>query len=112
MISTDVSQDAVVVAMEVFRPRPGVLYDLDATAALAGVTRRVLLMYCRSGLVAPSFESAYGAMAFTSDAIITVRRVERVRAAYRLDLEWLAAMRDVFDELEWLPTEVRGGHRS
>ena len=40
-------------ALELFQPKPSVLYSLDAAAHLAGVPRRSILIYCRAGLVRP-----------------------------------------------------------
>ena len=38
-------------ALELFQPKPNVLYTLEAAAHLAGVSRRSILIYCRAGLV-------------------------------------------------------------
>jgi DNA-binding transcriptional MerR regulator len=94
-------------ALELFRPQPHVFYNLDATAMLAGVTRRSILMYCRSGLLTPSIQPPYGVMMFTQEAIHAVRRVERVRLSHGFDHAWLAAMLEVVDELECLRAELR-----
>jgi DNA-binding transcriptional MerR regulator len=102
MVSRRDENGTGVLALELFRPRPRVLYNLDATAMLSGVTRRAILMYCRSGFLTPSFQSPYGAMVFTQDAIHTVRRMEQVRAAHGFELAWLEAIFDAFDELELL----------
>jgi hypothetical protein len=101
------SQDAEVRALVVYLPRAGELYDLDATAMLAGVTRRDVLMYCRCGLLNPLVEVPYGAMMFGPEAIHIVRRIERVRVARGLERAWVAAMFEVLDELELLRAEWR-----
>ena len=94
-------------ALELFQPNPNVLYSLDATAHLAGVPRRSILIYCRAGLVRPVFQPPHGVMAFTEEAIYTVRRIEDVRAAHGLDVAWIKAMFDLLDEVERLRAEVR-----
>jgi DNA-binding transcriptional MerR regulator len=98
-------------AVELFQHNPNVLYSLDATAHLAGVSRRSILIYSRAGLVRPVFQPPYGVMAFTEDAIYTVRRIEDLRAAHELNLIWIKAMFDLADEVERLRAEVRF-HRS
>jgi DNA-binding transcriptional MerR regulator len=94
-------------ALELFQPNPDVLYSLDATAHLAGVPRRSILIYCRAGLVRPVFQPPHGVMAFTEEAIYTVRRVEDVRGAHGLEVAWIKTMFDLLDEVERLRAEVR-----
>jgi DNA-binding transcriptional MerR regulator len=94
-------------AMELFQPKPDVLYSLDATAHLAGVTRRSILVYCRAGLVRPVIQPPYGVMEFTEEAIYTVRRIEHLRTVHGLDLAWIKTLFDLLDEVERLRAEVR-----
>ena len=94
-------------ALELFQPKPNVLYSLDATAHLAGVPRRSILIYCRVGLVRPVVQPPYGVMEFTEEAIYIVRKSEHLRAAHGLDLTWLKTMFDLLDEVERLRAELR-----
>ena len=94
-------------AVEVFEPRPDVLYTLDATAHLAGVSRRTIVIYCRAGLLRPIYQPPFGVMAFTDEAIHAVRRLERLRTDHGLDVAWLRAMAGLLDEVERLRAEVR-----
>jgi len=94
-------------ALELFQPNPNVLYSLDATAHLAGVPRRSILLYCRAGLVRPVFQPPHGVMVFTEEAIYTVRRIETMRAAHGIDVALIKDMFDLMDEVERLRAEVR-----
>jgi DNA-binding transcriptional MerR regulator len=94
-------------AVEIFQPRPNLLYGLDVAAHLAGVPRRAILIYCRAGLVTPVSLPPYGAMAFTDEAIHTVRRIERLRSGNGVNLAWLKTMLDLVAEVERLRAEVR-----
>ncbi|MDR3403230.1 MAG: hypothetical protein P4L99_12105 [Chthoniobacter sp.] len=94
-------------ALELFQPNPNVLYSLDATAHLAAVPRRSVLLYCRAGLVRPIFQPPHGMMAFTDEAIYTVRRIETMRAAHSIDVALIKNMFDLMDEVERLRAEVR-----
>jgi DNA-binding transcriptional MerR regulator len=94
-------------AMELFQPKPNVLYSLDATARLAGVPRRSILIYCRAGLVRPVVQPPYGVMEFTEEAIYTLRRIEHLRTVHGLDLAWIKILFDLLDEVERLRAEVR-----
>jgi hypothetical protein len=95
------------VALELFQPKPNVLYNLDAAAHLAGVSRRSILIYCRAGLVRPVVQPPYGVMEFTEEAIHVVRRIEHLRTVHGLDLAWLKTMFDLLDEVERLRAELR-----
>ena len=94
-------------ALELFQPKPDVLYSLDAAAHLAGVPRRSILIYCRAGLIRPVFQPPYGVMAFTEEAIHAVRRIEYVRAVHGIDVCWIKTMSDLLEEVERLRAEVR-----
>lgn len=94
-------------ALELFQPKPNVLYSLDVAAHIAGASRRSVLIYCRAGFVQSVFQPPYGIMAFTEQAIHTIRRIEQVRTTYGMDFVWLKAMFDLTEELERLRTELR-----
>jgi len=94
-------------AIELFQPKPNVLYSLDATARLAGVPRRSILIYCRAGLVRPVVQPPYGVMEFTEEAIYIIRRIEYLRTVHGLDLAWIKTMFDLLDEVECLRAELR-----
>ncbi len=93
--------------LELFQPKPDVLYTLDTAAHIAGVPRRSILIYCRAGFVRTVFQPPYGVMAFTEEAIHTVRRIERVRTLHGLDLALIKTMFSLIDEVERLRAEVR-----
>jgi DNA-binding transcriptional MerR regulator len=93
--------------LELFQPKPNVLYSLDATAHLSGVSRRSILIYYRTGLIQPVFQPPYGVMKFTEEAIYTIRQIDRLRSVHGLDLTWLKTMFDLCNEVERLRTEVR-----
>jgi len=88
-------------------PRPDVFYGLDEAAGLSGVPRRTLLMYCRAGLVRPVYQPPYGVMEFTEEAILAVRRLERLRLEHGLGMAWLQAMAGLLEEVEHLRAELR-----
>ena len=94
-------------ALELFQPKPNVLYSLEAAAHLAGVSRRSILIYCRAGLVQPVLQPPYGVMAFTEEAIRAVRRIRQLQAVRGFDLASIRTMFDLLDEVERLRAEVR-----
>lgn len=94
-------------AMELFQPKPDVLYSLDVAAQLAGVPRRSILIYCRASLVRSTFQPPYGIMTFTEEAIHTVRRIEHVRTNHSADLTLLKTLFGLLEEVEQLRSELR-----
>ena len=103
-------RDAIIpphMPLEVFQPKPDVLYSLDRAAQIAGVPRRSILMYCRAGFVKSVSQPPYGVMVFTEEAIHTVRRIEHVRALHGIDLALIKTMFDLIDEVEHLRSELR-----
>ena len=90
-----------------YQPQPNVLYGLDAATRIAGVSRRSILVYCRAGLVRPVFQPPYGVMAFSEEAIHTLRRIEYLRAVHGIDVAWIKTMFDLLDEVERLRAELR-----
>jgi len=94
-------------AVEPYQPKPNILYTLDAAAQIAGVPRRSLLVYFRAGLVQPVFQPPYGIMAFTEEAILTIRRIEHVRTEHGTNLALLKTLFKLLEEVERLRAELR-----
>jgi len=94
-------------AVELFEPGRNVVYTLDVAAHLAGVPRRAVLAYYRAGLVCPVFQAPYGVMAFSEEAIYTVRRIEHLRAIHGMDVALIKTILGLLDEVERLRAEVR-----
>lgn len=94
-------------SVEVFLPKPNILYGLDAAAHLAGVSRRSILLYCRAGLVRPVVQPPEQVLEFTEEAIRTVRKIEYMRTVQGLDVAWIKTIFDLLDEVERLRAELR-----
>ena len=107
MNDTDDPDNQASRALELSQSRPDALYGLEEAAQLAGVARRTILMYCRTGLVRPVYQPPYGVMEFTDEAILTVRRLERLRVEHGLGVAWLQAMASLLEEVERLRAELR-----
>jgi DNA-binding transcriptional MerR regulator len=93
-------------AIEVFLPKPNMLYNLDTAAHLAGVSRRSMLLYCRDEFIHAVNSSPDEVMEFTEEAIHTVRRIEQMRTVYGVDLPWIKILLDLSDEVEHLRAEL------
>ncbi|MDT8390204.1 MAG: hypothetical protein RRC34_06820 [Lentisphaeria bacterium] len=94
-------------AVEVFQPKQTALYSLEAAAHLAGVSRRAILVYCRTDLIQPVLLPPHEMMAFTEQTIHTVRRIEQLRIVHGCDLATTKVLFALLDEVERLRTELR-----
>jgi DNA-binding transcriptional MerR regulator len=65
------------------------------------------LIYCRAGLVQPVFQPPYGVITFSEEAVLLIRRIERVRTARGIDMAWIRQMFELLEELNRLRSEVR-----
>jgi hypothetical protein len=90
-----------------YQPQPNILYPLEAAAQIAGVPRRSILIYCRAGLVRSILQPPYGVMAFTKEAIHTVRRIEHVRINHSADITLLKTLFGLLEEVAQLRSELR-----
>ena len=93
-------------ALDLFQLKPGKLYSLDATAHLAGVSRRSIAIYCRADLVQPVVQP-YGVWEFTEEAIYILRRIEYLHTVHGLDFDWIKTIFDLVDEVDHLHAELR-----
>ena len=94
-------------SIQVFDAQPGVLYSLEAAAHLTGVSRRSILIYCKSGLVRPILEEEYGAMSFNEDAIYAIRKIEYLRSSFGVNLSGIKLIFELTDEVQRLKEEIR-----
>lgn len=93
--------------LQVNEPQPGVVYSLDAVVHLTGVSRRSILVYCKSGLVRPAGNPQEGEFAFDDEAIYRIRRVEHLRGVHGINLAGIRMIFDLMSELERLQNEMR-----
>ncbi len=93
--------------LQVNEPSPGVLYSLDAVVHLTGVSRRSILVYCKSGLVRTSGDPQQGEFTFDDEAIYRIRRVETLRLVHGVNLAGIRMIFDLMSELQRLENEMR-----
>ena len=93
--------------VEVHDPQPGVVYHLDAVVHLTGVSRRSVLLYCKSGLVRAMEYPEVGSLAFDDEAIYTIRRVEYLRSQRGINLDGIRMIFELMREVRRLEHEMR-----
>ncbi len=87
------------------------VYTIEAIADLAQVPRRLIILYCKHGLVVPASKSPDNGWCFDDRAIHAVRRIENLRNAYGMNLTGIKLMMHLMKEVERLREEVRFFHR-
>jgi DNA-binding transcriptional MerR regulator len=88
-------------------PEPGVCYSLERVVHLTGVSRRSILLYCKSGLVRPRQDPNYEPITFDEEAIYTIRRVEDLRSAHGINLAGIRMNFQLAEEMKRLREEMR-----
>src|SRR5262245_15756796 len=94
-------------AVQRSEPQPGVLYSLEAVVHLTGVSRRSILVYCRSGLVRPATDPQQDPITFDDEAIYAIRRVEYLRSVHGVNLAGIRMIFDLSNELRRLENDMR-----
>jgi DNA-binding transcriptional MerR regulator len=93
--------------LQVNEPAPGVIYSLEAVVHLTGVSRRSILVYCKSGLIRTAGDPQQGEFSFDDEAIYRIRRVEHLRLVHGVNLAGIRMIFDLLNELERLQNEMR-----
>jgi len=66
-------------AVALFEPDPAAVYPIEVAARMAGMPRRIILVYCKHRLVSPLADPAQRGYWFAADAIRTLRRIGDLR---------------------------------
>jgi DNA-binding transcriptional MerR regulator len=94
-------------AVQLFEPNPGTIHTIEAVGHIAGVSRRMLLVYCKHGLLSPVVDPEYGGYYFDDEAIRTVRRIEYLHNHHGINLEGIKMILHLMNEVEHMRGELR-----
>jgi len=94
-------------AVQSFEPEPNAVFSIDATAQIAGVPRRNILIYCKHGLISPITDPTLWGYWFSTDAIRTLRRIESLRNTCGDDFPGIAMILDLINEVQVLRAQLR-----
>jgi hypothetical protein len=94
-------------AVQTFDPDPAAVYSIETAAQLANVPRRMILVYCKHGLMAPIADPLIWGYWFTADAIRTLRRIQALRTTCGDDLPGIAMILDLLNEVQTLRAQIR-----
>ena len=94
-------------ALQVFEPDSRAVYTIEATAHLVHLPRRMILVYCKHGLISPVVDAACGGYSFNDEAIRNLRRIEYLRTVCGINLVGIKMILRLMNEAELLRTEMR-----
>jgi DNA-binding transcriptional MerR regulator len=82
-------------------------YAIEAVAEITHVSRRLIIVYCRHGLVSPVAKPEESGWLFDEDAIHRLRHIEHLRTEYGMNMAGVRMMLETLGELEQLREELR-----
>lgn len=94
-------------AVQSFEPDPAAVYSIEMAAQLAGLPRRMILVYCKHGMISPTVDPMLWGYWFDADAIRTLRRIENLRITCGDDLPGIAMILDLMNEVQVLRAQLR-----
>jgi DNA-binding transcriptional MerR regulator len=94
-------------AVMLFEPEPLAVYPIETAARMGGVPRRMVLVYCKYGLISPLADPKQWGYWFTADAIRTLRRIADLRTICGDDLPGIAMILELLDEVRVLRAQIR-----
>src|ERR1700730_3149863 len=106
------SSSVETMALQVFEPDARTLYTIDAAAALAHVSRRLVALYCKQGLLSPVVDPASGGWCFDDEGIRLLRQIEYLRSACGINLTGIQLIMQLTRQVETLHEELRFFHHA
>ena len=95
-----------------FEPEGEDVYSIETVVQITQTPRHQIAVYCRHGLISPVTAPEREGWWFDDEAIRMLRRIERLRADYDMNLADLGVIAELFREVERLREEVRALRRS
>jgi MerR family transcriptional regulator/heat shock protein HspR len=93
-------------AMQLFEPDPHTVYTIEEAAHLAQMSRHMILVYCKRGLISPAVESRKHGYYFNGDTVRSLRRIQNLRTIGGINLAGIKIILDLSNEVEELRSAV------
>jgi MerR family transcriptional regulator/heat shock protein HspR len=93
-------------AIQLFEPDPHTAYTIDAAAHLAQMSRRMVLVYCKHGLILPAAKSRKHGYYFNGDTVRSLRRIQNLRTVGGINLTGVKIILDLSNEVQELRSAV------
>ena len=95
-----------------FEPAVEDVYSIETVVQITQTPRHQIAVYCRHGLISPVTAPEREGWWFDDEAIRALRRIERLRVDYDMNLAGLRVISELLREVERLREEVRALRRS
>jgi DNA-binding transcriptional MerR regulator len=93
-------------ALQLFEPQPDEVYTIETVAHLAQVSRRMILVYYKYGLVTPIGDPERGGYYFNSRAIRALRRIAYLQSDCGLNIAGIKMFLALTREIERLRAQA------
>jgi MerR family transcriptional regulator/heat shock protein HspR len=100
------SVESLVTTLQLFEPDARAVYSLEAAASLTHLSRRLIAVYFKHGLVSPVMDPACSGWYFNDEAIRILRRIEYLRSACGLNMAGIKLIMGLTREVERLREEL------
>jgi DNA-binding transcriptional MerR regulator len=94
-------------ALQVFQAAPVTVYPLETTAEIVDIPRRLILLYCKHGLVCPIGDPTAAGYYFDDEGIRALRRIEYLRNVHGINLPGIKMILALTEQLERLRADFR-----
>lgn len=92
---------------EVYDPSGKSFYSIEEASQIVNITRRTIAIYYKYGLISPHIDPENEIWMFDEEAILRLKRIERLRSAYNLNFQALKIIMELMSEVERLRKELR-----
>jgi DNA-binding transcriptional MerR regulator len=93
-------------ALQLFEPDPHTVYTIETAAHLAQMSRRMILVYCKHGLISPVAEPRKHGYYFDGDTVRNLRCIQHLRTVGGVNLAGLKIILDLSNDVEELRSAV------
>jgi len=102
------SQESQASALQRYEPAQQGIYSIETVVHITQTPRHAIGVYCRLGLISPVAEPEREGWKFDDEAIRELRRIERLRTVFGLELPALRMIVEMGREIECLREVLRG----
>jgi DNA-binding transcriptional MerR regulator len=93
-------------ALQLFEPDPHTVYTIETAAHLAQMSRRMILVYCKHGLISPVAEPRKHGYYCDGDTVRSLRCIQYLRTVGDVNLAGLKIILDLSNDVEELRLAV------
>ena len=99
-------------ALQLFNSNEEAIYTIETVVRMTHTPRRQIAVYCRHGLISPVAAPEREGWLFDLESIRALRRIEKLRTVYGVNLTGLRVIMELLREVEQLREEARALRRS